>query len=148
MIEWLTVILLAMTPIGELRAAIPAGIVMGLNPVAVFYISVLFNILVFFPIYFGLKWFYEHIKGFKLVRHVIESVRKRESGILKKYGYFGLVIFVGIPFPLTGAWSGTIIAWLFNLDWRKSCTAISIGVLIAGIIILSGTIGGIKLFGG
>ena len=148
MIEWLSIILLSMSPISELRGAIPLGIALGLDPYTVFLVAVLFNILVFFPVFFVLKFFYYIFERFKIIRDTIEGVRKREKGLVQKYGILALLIFVAIPLPLTGAWTGTIIAWLLGLDWRKSLTAISLGVLIAGIVILFVTLSGLKLLGG
>lgn len=148
MIEWLSVIILSMSPISELRGGIPAGIMLGLDPFMVFCAAVLFNALVFFPIFFGLKFFYHKVERFRFVRSIVEMVRKREKGFVRRYGAISLILFVAIPLPVTGAWTGSILAWLFNLNWRKSFIAVSIGVLFAGVIILSGTLGGIGLLGG
>lgn len=147
MIEWLSVIILSMSPISELRGAIPTGIAIGLEPYSVFLIAVLFNIILFFPLFFSLKFFYHELKRFKIVRYTIETVRKKEKGFIQKYGIPSLIIFVAIPFPITGAWTGTILAWLFDLDWKKSFIAISLGVLISGIIVFSITLGGMTLLG-
>lgn len=136
--EYLIVILLSLAPVSELRGAIPTGLAYGIDPVSVFLLSVIFNSIAFFPIFFGLEFFYDHVKHFKIVKKVIERARKKGHEPMKKYGVWGLIPFVAIPFPVTGAWTGTIIAWLFDLEWWKSFIVISIGVIIAGLIVSLG----------
>jgi uncharacterized membrane protein len=130
-----------MAPISELRGAIPTGIAMGLPPLVVFIISIIFNSLIVLPIYFGLIYFYKHIKKVNIISRYIEKARQRGHKPMEKYGVWGLLFFVAIPFPLTGAWTGTIIAWLFDVEWWKSLAIISIGVIIAGIVIMLSTLG-------
>ncbi len=141
MLKWLIVIILSLAPISELRGAIPTGIAIGLNPTLVFLISVLFNSLIFFPLFFGLKFFYSHIKNNNFFSNVIEHIRKKGRTKMEKYGIWGLLLFVAIPLPLTGAWTASLVAWLFDLKWWKSFVVITIGVLIAGIIVSLSTIG-------
>jgi uncharacterized membrane protein len=148
MIEWLSVILLSMSPISELKGAIPLGIALGLDPYTVFLVAVLFNILVFFPIFFVLKFFYYIFERFKFVRKLIETIRKRGKFFVERYGLAGIFIISAIPIPGFGAWTAIAIAWLFDLDWKKSLTAISYGTLISGIIILFVALSGLKLLGG
>ena len=141
MIEWVYIIILSLTPISELRGAIPTGIAMGLNPIHVFMLSVIFNALAFFPIYFGLEFFYEHLSKIKFIHNKIENIRKKGHKPMERWGVWGLIPFVAIPLPLTGAWTGTIISWLFDVEWWKAFLIIATGVLIAGIIITLTTLG-------
>ena len=141
MINELVVILLSVIPISELRGAIPTGIALGMNPLIVFIVAVIFNSLVFFPIYFGLEFFYERLRKNNFMHKQIERIRKKGHKQMEKYGIWGLIPFVAIPLPLTGAWTGTIIAWLFDIEWWKSFIVISIGVTIAGVIVTLSTIG-------
>lgn len=143
--NFLFVIILSMLPISELRGAIPTGIALGINPLVVFLISVFFNSIIFFPIFFGLDFFYEFLRKFKIVSKQIERIRKKGHKPMERYGIWGLIPFVAIPFPLTGAWTGTIIAWLFDVEWWKAFIVISIGVIIAGIIVTLSTLGAISL---
>ena len=135
------VIILSIAPVSELRGGIPTGIAFGLNPFLVFLIAVLFNSLIFFPVYFGLKFFYRYVKNNKFFSRIIERTRKRGHSKMEKYGVWGLLPFVAIPFPLTGAWTGSMIAWLFNIKWWKAFIVISLGVIISGIIVTLSTIG-------
>ena len=144
------VALLAMAPISELRGAIPFGIASGPDFFSVWAIAVIFNIFVFFPIYFGLKLFYERFfSRFWWARKLIERVRRNGGPYIEKYGFWGLVIFVGTPLPITGAWTGTGAAWLMGLDWKKSFLAVSCGVIIASSIVslvVLGFISGMEVF--
>ncbi len=65
---------------------------------------------------------------------------------MNKYGYLALAIFVGIPLPITGAWTGTLIAWLLDLNRKKSFIAIASGVIIAGVLVTLATLGGLGIF--
>lgn len=145
MLAWITVIILSMSPISELRGAIPSGVALGLDPYAVFLIAVIFNSLVFLPIYYGLEWTYPYFSRFRLVRWVVEGVRNRESGILQRYGPIGLIVFVAVPLPITGAWTGTLLAWLFRIDPRVAWLMVIIGVCISGTIVLLLTLMGVEL---
>ncbi len=141
----LGIILLSIAPISELRGAIPFGISIGLNPLFIFVISVVFNSLIFFPIYFGLNFFYERLSKIKFIHKNIERIRKKGHKKMEKYGIWGLIFFVAIPFPLTGVWTASIISWLFDLEWWKSFGVIFVGVLIAGTIVMLSTLGVINL---
>lgn len=81
----------------------------------------------------------------KFFTWVFERTRKR-SKIIEKYEEIGLVVFVGIPLPMTGAWTGAVAAFLFNLDKKKSIFLILLGVILAGLIVTAVTMSGIKVF--
>jgi uncharacterized membrane protein len=131
-----------MLPISELRGAIPFAISLGVNPLQAFAICVIGNILIV-PILFlfldilhtqFLKWdFYnKHFEKFLLkIQHRKKSVEKNYN----LYGILALTLFVAIPLPLTGAWTGTLIAWLLKLNRTKSLIAIFSGIIIAGILV-------------
>lgn len=145
MLAWITVIILSMSPISELRGAIPSGVALGLDPFAVFVVAVFFNSLVFLPIYFGLEWTYSYFSRFGPVRKLVEGVRKRERGVIEKYGPIGLIVFVAIPLPVTGAWTGTLLAWLFHINPRIAWLMVIIGVCISGTIVLTLTLMGVEI---
>ena len=147
--ELITVIITTMLPIAELRGGIPLGLGLGLNPAIVILTAFIVNCLVFFPVYFGLALFYDRFfSRFAWARKLIEHVHKRGSKYVEKYGILGLAVFVGIPLPVTGVWTGTGAAWLLGLDWKRSFLAICLGVLISTAIvsiISLGLINGIRL---
>ena len=149
----LIVLLISMIPVVELRGAIPIAIGMdlGLPEWLVLIIAIIGNIIPVPIIYFFArkvlawgtkrKW-----KPFK--RFCDFCLKKGEKGGEKlqkkagKYGtYFALFIFVAIPIPGTGAWTGTLAASILNLDFKKTMIAIIAGVLTAGLIMLAGSLG-------
>ncbi|RLI97548.1 MAG: hypothetical protein DRO99_02910 [Candidatus Aenigmatarchaeota archaeon] len=144
----LPVIITTMLPIAELRGGIPLGIALGLDPLSVILTAIIVNCLIFFPIYFGLRFLYQDFfSRFGWARYLIERVRKRASPYVERYGTAGIILFVGIPAPVTGAWTGTGIAWLMGLDWKKSFLAICLGVVMSATIVSIVVLGGLSIIG-
>jgi len=142
------ILLLTISPISELRGGIPLGILhYELDPLFTFFIAIIANALIFFPLFFALRLFYDKLlTRIPLFNKYLDSLRARGKPILDKHGFWGLTLFVAIPLPITGAYTGTILAWLLGMDWKKAFPAIAIGVVIAGIIVLLGTLGVIEVF--
>ncbi len=138
MIEKVAWVLLAtVAPISELRGGIPLGISLGLPPLFTFLIAVIANALIFFPIFFALRLFYDKVLyRIPLFDRYLDGLRKRGKPIVDKYGLWGLALFVAVPLPLTGAYTGTILAWLIDMDWKKAFPAVGLGVVVAGIVVL------------
>jgi uncharacterized membrane protein len=146
--EWLTVVILSMSPISELRGAIPVGVAMGLDPLAVFIVAIIFNAFVYLPVTLGLKYTYSFFSArWDWLRNFIEGIRERRRGVIEKYGLLGVIIFVAIPLPVTGAWTGTLLVWLFDIDFKKGWIAVLIGVIISGTIVMGLTLAGVEIFG-
>ncbi|TET55222.1 MAG: ligand-binding protein SH3 [Dehalococcoidia bacterium] len=140
-------LLLTVLPISELRGGIPLGISLGLDPLFTFFIAVIANALMFFPIFFGLRLFYDKLLSrIPLFNKYLDSVRKRGKPKVDKYGFWGLTFFVALPLPITGVYTGTALAWLLGMDWRKAFPPIGIGVIIAGVIVLLGALGVVEVF--
>lgn len=140
-------LLLTVLPISELRGGIPLGISLGLDPLFTFFIAVIANALMFFPIFFGLRLFYDKLLSrIPLFNKYLDSVRKRGKPKVDKYGFWGLAFFVALPLPITGVYTGTALAWLLGMDWRKAFPPIGIGVIIAGVIVLLGALGVVEVF--
>ncbi len=126
-------------PISELRGGIPYAIAKGINPIVAYFLCVGVNALAFpitlmfleflHPIFLKVK-FYEKLFDFFVVR-----TRKKLESKIEKWGFWGLMIFVMIPLPVTGAYTGSFGAWLFNLSKRKAFLSVTLGVAIAGIIV-------------
>ena len=135
-IAW--VLLATVSPISELRGGIPLGIlVYGLDPLFVFCIAVIANALIFFPIFFGLRLFYAKLLSrIPLFDRYLDDVRKRGEPKVEKYGFWGLFLFVAVPLPITGAYTGTILAWLLGMDWKRVFPAVGLGVIVAGVVVL------------
>jgi len=146
LINWGRVILLALLPISELRGSIPVGIAIGLDPIKVLIVSIVINALVYFIVIFVLERVYvSKFNSNKLVNSIINKVRKRANRV-KKLGYFGLTVLVAIPAPVTGVWTASILTWILGYEKRKAFGFISIGVVIAGLIVYSIILGVINLW--
>ena len=135
-------LLATVLPISELRGGIPLGISFGLDPLFTFFIAVVANALIFFPIFFILRLFYDKLLyRIPLFDKYLDSLRRRGKPKVDKYGFWGLLLFVAVPLPVTGAYTGTILAWLLGMDWRKAFPAVGLGVIVAGVIVLLITLG-------
>lgn len=144
--KYIATLIIGMTPIIELRGAIPIGVfTFHLTYVEAFVLSFIGNII---PIYFIVKYirplfdFFGRWKPFKIIIDwATERATKKisESEKLQNYTALGLFIFVAIPLPGTGAWVGSLIANFLGLPLKKAFLPLAAGVLAAGIIILSGT---------
>jgi uncharacterized membrane protein len=136
-------LLATVLPISELRGGIPLGILeFGLDPLFTFFIAVIANTLIFFPIFFALRFFYDKfLFRIPLFDKYLDSLRKRGKPKVEKYGFWGLALVVAIPLPLTGAYTGTILAWLVGMDWKKAFPAVGLGVIVAGVVVLLITLG-------
>lgn len=141
-------LLTTVLPISELRGGIPLGIfTTGLCARSVFVIAVVANTLVFFPIFFALPLVYDRfLSRIPLFDRYLESVRRRGKPKVDRHGFWGLTLFVAIPLPITGVYTGTALAWLLGMDWKKAFPPIAIGVIIAAVIVLLGTLGVVEVF--
>jgi len=148
MSDLLLVILTTMLPIAELRGGIPLGIALGIDPFILLPAVIIANSAIFFPIYFLLDLALPIFGKYWFVKKYMEKIHLKGSRQIEKYGIWGLAVFVGVPLPLTGVWTGSIIARLLGLDWKKGFLAIFLGVLIAaGIVALVsyGLLNGIEI---
>jgi uncharacterized membrane protein len=75
----------------------------------------------------------------------LDNLRKRGKPIVEKHGFWGLILFVAIPLPITGAYTGTILAWLVGMNWKKAFPAVGLGVIMAGVVVLLITLGVISI---
>ena len=131
--NWLIVMFLSVLPISECRGSIPYGLSVGLNPIAVFFISIIFNIIAIAVLFLILK--ISRIREFVFRFFNIEKKVKEWKKKFEKYEELGLAFFVGIPLPITGGYTGTLIAYFLELDLKKSLFYISIGIVIAAVIV-------------
>ncbi len=140
----IAVLIISMLPIVELRGAIPFGVGMGLNVFRVFLLSVIGN-LIPVPIVIWLirpivEWL-KKSKAFSKIGKWIDGRTKKKSKNITKYKMLGLMILVAIPLPGTGAWTGAMVAGLLDMRVKDSFPAIALGVVIAGILVVSVTYG-------
>lgn len=145
-------LLFAMLPVFELRGAIPIALkIYQLNIYNAYFWAVLGNII---PIIFIL-WILGPISGFlrkhfkildKFFIWLFRWTRRKHNKKFEKWGELALIIFVAIPLPITGGWSGALAAFVFGIPFRKALPLIVLGVLIAGVIVTLFTAGIIKAF--
>jgi uncharacterized membrane protein len=141
----------SLLPISELRGGIPIGVALGLSIIFSFLIAIIANFFVI-PIMFffldNLHYLFLKINIYeKLFNRYIEKKRtKLEKYIGTKWEFVMLMLFVGIPLPITGAYTGTLLAWFFKIPRKKAYYALSLGILIAGIIISLVVALGLKAF--
>lgn len=140
----LRILILAAIPIIEQKAAIPIGIVAGL-PIWEVYIITLIGAIIPSPI---IIWFIEHIFKYlrrypimdKLITKIEHKTRKKSANI-EKYKMLGLLIFVAIPLPGTGVWTGSLASVLLGLEKKQAVGTVFLGAAIAGLLILVFTSG-------
>jgi uncharacterized membrane protein len=146
----LAVFLIAMLPIFELRGAIPAGCAMGMtNPLVIYVIAVLGNAVPVLPILLLLGPAERHLRRFRFWNRFFDWLFARtvaRSSLIQKYQSAGLILFVAIPAPVTGAWTGSVAAYLFKLPLRFALPCIMVGILIAGVVVTLATQGVIALW--
>ena len=144
------ILFLSTLPVTELRASVPIGILLlGQSVGVVFFFSVLGNILPIAPIYFFLQPISKRLSGTRCMRRffewLFERARKR-SGLIEKYEALGLMLFVSIPLPGTGVWTGCFIASLLRMRFIPTFLAATAGVIIAAIIVTTLTLIGKSTF--
>ena len=158
----LALVLVTFIPALELRASIPLGILsgkakifgltlqgFGLNFILVFIVCVISNIILGILVYFFLDKFVKHLIAFKLfAKYYDRKVKKTQRKIepyVKKYGTLGISLFIGLPLPGSGSYTGALGAYLLGLGYKKFIIANFIGVIIAAIIVTTLTLTGIGI---
>lgn len=145
-------VIISMLPLLELRVGLPFAISYAVkNNIPIFPVSLLIilsNILVIFFVFYFLdnlnKRCMKNKVYTKIFNFYLRKMQNKIDKFEKKYsilGFIGLLIFVSVPLPGTGAWSGVFISWILDLDRKKSILSIAGGVLIAGVLILLTTLG-------
>ena len=147
--ETLLTMLISMLPVVELRGGLPAGVAMGL-PIPVAFIASLvgnmipvpFIILFVRPLF---KWVRIHIPKLEGFISRLEARAEAKSADVLRYQTWGLLIFVAIPLPGTGAWTGSLIAAMLEMRVKEAFPPIALGVVTAGIIVAVVTYGAASL---
>ena len=133
----ISIFILSMLPIIELRGGLIAAALLKVSLFKAFLICFIGNIL---PVPFIL-WFIRAILDWMRKKNTFNKIVKKidkkvedKKGQIEKYGFWGIVIFVGIPLPGTGAWTGALIAAMLDMNKKKAFLACALGVIMAGII--------------
>lgn len=131
------IFIISLMPILELRGGLLAASLLKIPEIEAIPISIIGNILPIPFILLFIKHIFKWMKKINLFRGLIEKLEKRamsKSDKIQKYEFVGLMLFVGIPLPGTGAWTGALIASLLGIDIKKSSLAILCGIMIATVI--------------
>jgi uncharacterized membrane protein len=145
-----TVLLTAALPIIELRGAIPVGISLGLSPIHATLISLVGSMIPVPFILFSIRPIFNYLKTTKIFKKLVHKLTDKsmsKSGKIQKYGAWGLLVFVAIPLPGTGVWSGSLAAALLDMRFKWAFPAILVGNLIAAVIIMGLSNGVVNVFG-
>lgn len=149
--KYFIIFFISMVPIVELRGAIPFAVGFNLPTIPSFVVCVIGNMLPV-PVIFWfarkvLLWGKDKKYIGKFFTFCLEKGEKGGNKLKEKAGvgiYLALLLFVGIPLPGTGAWTGTLAASFLDLDWKKSAVSVMLGVMLAGVIMCLASLG---LFG-
>ncbi len=148
MLQYLICFIISMVPLIELRGAVPYGLASGLDPRIVYPVCIIGNMLpvpiIFFFARKVLEWGKDKKYIGKFFTFCLEKGHKGGVRLQEKAGrglYWALFLFVGIPVPGTGAWTGTLAASLLDMDFKKSVVAVVSGVVLAGVIMGLATMG-------
>ncbi|MEW5758006.1 MAG: small multi-drug export protein [Candidatus Omnitrophota bacterium] len=134
----LLVILTASLPVSELRGAIPLGVIKGVPLIKTTLLSILGNMIPIIPLLLFLRPVSEKLRKIPILKKFFDWLFKRakdKAELIEKYEAIGLALFVAVPLPMTGAWTGAIIASLFKIRFRYAFWAIVLGVIIAATIV-------------
>ena len=133
------VFVISLMPILELRGGLIAASLLNMDPVRSYIIAIVGNVI---PVPFIL-WFINSIlefmrnsKHFSKIANWLDKKVEKHKGQIEKYGFWGLILFVGIPLPGTGAWTGCLIASVLEMDRKKAFLATMIGIFMASIIMM------------
>lgn len=135
----LVVFIISLMPILELRGGLLAASLLNVDPVRSYIISVIGNFLPVPFILWLINYVLEFMRGskrFKKIAKWLDEKVDKHKGQIEKFGFWGLVLFVGIPLPGTGAWTGCLIAAVLEMDRKKALLAAMIGILMCSIIMM------------
>ncbi len=141
----------AALPISELRGAIPLALVhYQMPPIVAYLLGVIGNLIPVFLLLPSLKMLFRLLSrvgvSAKILNWLFARTRRRFSGAYARWGAVALVAFVAVPLPMTGAWTGCLIAFLFGIALRQALLLIGAGVAIAGVVVTLSTLGILRLF--
>ena len=135
----IVILIMSMMPVSELRGAIPLGVSMGVDPKRVVFLSVFGNMLIVPILLKILNPIMRLLATTSLFSSLIAWLKKRTLNRTKekirKYSVVGLFLFVAVPLPTTGAWTGCLAASILKLDYKKSLLAIWLGIAVSGLIV-------------
>ncbi len=142
LIDIIWTFIISISPVGEARVGIPFGATQGLPIIWAFLIGWIANLLVF-PFFYrsisiSSKYFWKNRTYKKSAVFLTRRAKNKTSNSISKYGVWGLMVFVMIPLPITGAYIGTLAAYVFKMNYRHALIAVSLGITLSSLIIAIG----------
>ena len=142
-------IVCSLLPITELRGGIPLAVYRGISIYSALIVCVIANYFVIPLVFFFLDNFHGICMKNRYYNKIFNTYIENKRGLLEKHigtkwEFFVLMFLVGIPLPVTGAYTGTLLAWVFEIPRKRAYLAITIGILIAGLIVSVVVLFGIK----
>lgn len=137
--KYILVFIISLMPILELRGGLIAAALLGLPPVPAYIISIIGNLIPIPLILWLLDYVFDFMKKHNILKKFVffcERKGNKKKDKIEKLGFWGLVLFVGVPLPGTGAWTGCLIATILRMDKKKAFLAAAIGVIMASIIMM------------
>lgn len=137
--KYVLIFLISLMPILELRGGLIAASLLDISPWSAFVVCLIANILIIPFVLFLIEAVLGFLSRFKKLGELIDWFKKKtlkKKSTIEKYGYLGIMLFVAVPLPGSGAWTGCLLAVLLGLDKKKSFLAALLGVFIAGVIMM------------
>lgn len=146
----LRVLVLSMLPVSELRGAIPLGLYYGLDPAYTYVVAVIGNMIPVVPLLLFLGPVSDYLRRWwifdRFFTWLFERTRRNHSERYERWGSLALTLFVAIPLPVTGAWTGCAAAFVFGIRFWKALPAVLAGVLVSGTVVTLASLGVISLW--
>ena len=139
--------LISMLPIVEIRGALPVALASGVHPLLAFPLTIIGNMLPVPFILLFIRPVFNYLKKRPKIHKIVQRLEDKafaKSDNIRKYDMIGLMLFVGIPLPGTGAWTGALIAALLDMRLKRAIPAIFLGVIMASVIVGAISFGGIS----
>jgi len=148
---YLTVIFVSALPIGELRAGIPLALTAyNMKPIWAYLLGVIGNIIPVILLLLFLERLTKLLSKISLFSRFLHWLfaytRMRQEANFKRFGAAALVLFVAIPLPATGAWTGSLLAHIFGVQFKYAFPLITLGVMLAGLLVTLSTLGILRFF--
>lgn len=139
-IDIIVTFLVSLSPLGEARAGIPYGMINDLHPIMAFSVGLAANLLVYPLLIVLINFSNKQLWNIHFYRKYAVKLARRSKKLIgnniNKYGAWGLMVFVLIPLPGTGAYMGTIAAYILNIKRREAFIAVSVGTIISSVIVV------------
>ena len=148
---WIATVILSALPFTESRLTIPVAVtVWNMTPISAYLFAMLGNALPFFPVYFGFRFakrFAETYAPWSVVwfDRALHRVQRKIGNTYERFGLLAVIAFIAVPLPGTGVWSGSLLAVLLELSWKRAMLAVMIGMLLMGGIVLVLTLAGVAV---